>query len=580
MNLNIVFNNSKIDALKHPSYSVQRYKNYRNVLLESDEYIDTYLEKFSSRERPEKFAVRKRLTYNPARVKMLLTEIANMISSRLCDVKRYHVNGLLAQVISGQAKGVDLKSNSLNMFLDLEIIPELLAMGRVGIYVDRDSFVGLTKRDGNKNIPYLIPFRAEDIISWRLENGVYVSLLLRVNTEKIDPVTSLTTGYEGKYYLFNATEKGVVVRVFNEESNKFDSYAVLDIPQIPFYMFEIKHSVLEDVYRHQIALLNLASSDLSYALNSNFTFYVEQVDFRTQFMFTKSVPDPQTQGLNEGVSGDGYTKYSSSCDVEAGPTDGRLYGKGLERPGFIHPSSEPLEASMSKQAAICAEIKELMFFNIQNLASNASEDSKEYTDRGFEAGLTLISEKLCQGEYFIDAAYSMYEGTKTKIVVTYPKLIVEKALEKRLDIAERIIALSTKIQSMTYIRAMLKEAARLSVNVDTDIKELQRINSEIDNVNVIITEHEDLISDLEAGLVGVEFASKLRGYPEGQVEQAKKDHAERAARIALAQSKANQQGVSDLDNNTNNDKKGVKSTQQDAALNKKGVTKQVRGGEK
>jgi hypothetical protein len=127
---------------------------------------------------------------------------------------------------------------------------------------------------------------------------------------------------------------------------------------------------------------------------------------------------------------------------------------------------------------------------------------------------------------------------------------------------------------------MLKEAARLSVNVDTDIKELQRINSEIDNVNVIITEHEDLISDLEAGLVGVEFASKLRGYPEGQVEQAKKDHAERAARIALAQSKANQQGVSDLDNNTNNDKKGVKSTQQDAALNKKGVTKQVRGGEK
>jgi hypothetical protein len=46
-------------------------------------------------------------------------------------------------------------------------------------------------------------------------------------------------------------------------------------------------------------------------------------------------------------------------------------------------------------------------------------------------------------------------------------------------------------------------------------------------------------------LVSQELASKARGYPEGQVDQAKKDHAERLALISQAQSSGGARGVPD-----------------------------------
>ncbi len=55
-------------------------------------------------------------------------------------------------------------------------------------------------------------------------------------------------------------------------------------------------------------------------------------------------------------------------------------------------------------------------------------------------------------------------------------------------------------------------------------------------------------TDLESGLVGTELASKIRGYPPGEVEKAKLDHAERIERIALSQAEgaAAARGVGDL----------------------------------
>ncbi len=64
---------------------------------------------------------------------------------------------------------------------------------------------------------------------------------------------------------------------------------------------------------------------------------------------------------------------------------------------------------------------------------------------------------------------------------------------------------------------------------------MQKIMSEIDKSDVIYAPPDILQKDLEAGLVGLETASKIRGYPPDEVEKAKKDHADRLARIAQTQ---------------------------------------------
>jgi hypothetical protein len=93
---------------------------------------------------------------------------------------------------------------------------------------------------------------------------------------------------------------------------------------------------------------------------------------------------------------------------------------------------------------------------------------------------------------------------------------------------------------------------------------MAKIHAEIDSAQVIVTDPEIIKDDHEAGFVGTELASKLRGYPEGEVEKAKKDHADRASRIALAQSEAGARGVSDMDTDPSRSARREKELSQDA----------------
>ena len=51
--------------------------------------------------------------------------------------------------------------------------------------------------------------------------------------------------------------------------------SILPITRIPFVMLELYDSLLADVADYQIALMNLSSSDIAYALKSNFPFYTQ-----------------------------------------------------------------------------------------------------------------------------------------------------------------------------------------------------------------------------------------------------------------------------------------------------------------
>ena len=54
----------------------------------------------------------------------------------------------------------------------------------------------------------------------------------------------------------------------------------LELTRIPFVLLGHRRQMIKDVVNHQIALLNLGSSDVNYALKANFPFYVEQKDQR------------------------------------------------------------------------------------------------------------------------------------------------------------------------------------------------------------------------------------------------------------------------------------------------------------
>ena len=89
--------------------------------------------------------------------------------------------------------------------------------------------------------------------------------------------------------------------------------------RIPFVLLDIGDSMIKDVVNHQIALLNLGSSDVNYALKSNFPFYIEQKDQRAG---GRPLEDRRGRGRHgdDGRPGQLRTPTSRSVRPRAGPT--------------------------------------------------------------------------------------------------------------------------------------------------------------------------------------------------------------------------------------------------------------------
>jgi len=89
-----------------------------------------------------------------------------------------------------------------------------------------------------------------------------------------------------RYLWIDTATNKVYLQFYNLEGTPVDQYGEpagpteLELTRIPFVLLDINGSLIKDVAQHQIALLNLGSSDVSYALRSNFPFYVEQRDLR------------------------------------------------------------------------------------------------------------------------------------------------------------------------------------------------------------------------------------------------------------------------------------------------------------
>ena len=532
-------------SIRHPD-SITDFTDWslwRDTFAGGEYYRDRYLKKFSSRETDDDFATRKDLTPIPSFAKAAVLDIRNSIFQRLADISRIGGSKSFQRAAVGEQGGVDRQGSSMNSFIGIDVLTELLVMGRVGVYVDAPSTVPTTLAT-TAQAPYLYVYPIEDILSWTLEApeepGQFKAVLLRdhciaYNTEL---GVSLPKGRETRYRLVwkDAITGKVHYKLMDEDKNIIplpnamdDGSVVLDIEVVPFVMPDIGDSLLKDVASYQKALLNLASSDVNWALKSNTPFLTIQRDLRGSGAHLRTTGTDATPGSQQA--------QDQSETVGAGT--GRYYDLETDRPGFIAPPTAPLLASVQLQEKLEDDIRKLINLAVANKAGSRTEsaEAKKLSSQGLEAGLSFIGLVLEQAEQLIATYWASYESmTQPQVAkVSYPSRYILKSDEERLDEAGTLLDLTDRLPGKTIKKTLAKLAVNALLSGKEDAETIETISAEIDRAGYTSSLLEHVLRCQEAGLVGDELASEALGWRSGEVEKAKKDRADRAIATLQAQ---------------------------------------------
>lgn len=555
-----------IASMLHPYYIdwQPEYDKWRLTYNGGRAFISKYLEKFDAREDTTDFETRRKLSYCPAFAKECINEIKNGIYQRMNEISRKGGSDSYVQAIEGKDGGVDLQGSNMNTFIGQNILPEMMVMGKVGVWVDMPKFepTATLAQFQKKPRPYLYYFQAEDIVNWSIvtrEAEVYFThLLLRERRITTDETTGLPSGEIELFRLctLEIIEDRPQVRIKiikpgdaskKQPDSTLEEY-ILDLPMIPFVLFDITNSLLRDVADYQIGLLNLASSDLNYALKANFTFYVEPYDVRAEDLYKRKGPL-----TNVATNADGSETVSEATsndngeaqEIRVGVTRGRRYPMEADPPSFIHPSSEPLRASMDKQKQMREEMRQLLNLAISNVApSRASAESKRVDQLGLESGLASIGLELQGGERDIAKIWEAYLGKKDYANVVYPSTYSLKTDMQRLEEANELKELKAAVPSKKFHKQVAIKVVDTLFEGKLPTEELEAIRKEILDANYITSDPEEIEKAMELGLCQAETASNALGFDGAkEVPKAQKEHAERLARIAIAQSKGQGAGA-------------------------------------
>lgn len=535
---------NKIVDIRHPSYvsGINNKRLWRLVLESGEEFINKYLRFYPDRETPMEFMIRKEITYVPAFAKSGLVEIKNALFQRVQDIVRKSDSQSYMDCCAGLRGGVDNLGSSMVGFLGEEIIIEMLGMSRVGVFVDAPVRQGETKADEQGLKPYIYVFKDEEILSWTYDKNYKLTrLLLRENYIVEDPETGLVKGSRKGYRFLKLNNNVVTVERYNNEGEKTETKN-LNLSRIPFVIFQIKDSLLKDVSKHQIALLQLSSSDVSYGVRSNFAFYTEQFNPSRNPEFMQNSMELLDEDEIEEAETNREKESQRNPDKKAniGIGRGRRYPKGMERPGFINPSSEPLSISMKKQEAIRNEIRQLINLSVANLGeTQASADSREFENRGLESGLSHIGLAIERGEREILECWQDYENITSSYEVKYPKVYSLRSEQNVRDEIKELYESIKKSVSIRFRKEAHKRIVELSLryNISSDI--IDEIKKEIDGSEFSVVDPEIVSDHVEAGILAAADGAKAMGYPKETVSKAQKEHADRLKRIQDAQSSEN-----------------------------------------
>jgi hypothetical protein len=556
---------------RHPRYfhDTPFWYKWREVFDGGEAYVDNYLKKFTERETDADFTNRRTITPIPAYAKAAVIDVRNAIFQRMRDITRRGGSEDYMRAISGEKGGVDLEGSTMNGFLGITLLTELLVMGKVGVYVDMPTIKGETLADIGTARPYLYMYQVEDILAWSLskpeEPGEFQSLLLRdkgIDFTQHDMYDLQLPGGEYERYrlIWVDKETGFVnVQFYDADSvpvnaaGEFSDAGPIELSlrRIPFVMFDIGDSLLKDVSNHQAALLNLTSADVSYALKANFPFYTEQRDARAVGAHLKSNDNPDGTAMAGG-------QRASGREVVRGVSHGTAYDLKAERPQFIHPSSEPLKASLLLQEKLEDDIRKLVNLAVTNKIGKraTSAEALQMSDQGLEAGLSFIGLVLEGGDRKITTHWAAYEEREPRsrqiATIKYPDRYSLKTDSDRVSEASKLAELMFKVPGRSVKREIAKGivSALLSGRVDTET--LETVFEEVDNAPYATSDPKIIIEAEAAGLCGEQVASIALGFNDEEYLQARKDHAARAVRVLAAQTSLRQpvnpaaRGVDDL----------------------------------
>lgn len=544
-----------LTKIKHPyyQYNEENWNKYRLTYGGGRVFTNTYLKTFSKRESPEDFENRKAMSFCPSFAASAINDIKNSIYQRMMEITRIGGHKTYQDAITGKNGGVNLKGASMNNFIGQLLLPELLTMGRVGCFVDMPPVSGSLLSDLQGKQPYLYIYTAEQIPAWNSTTvdgeEILTAVLLKETRDTCDDETNLISGNEDLLRLMTLLPNGEGVKVQfykqvidkttgNEYSELINEIILKGHKRIPFVCAEITHSLLKDIADYQIALLNMESADVAYVLKANFPFYYEFFDPRSQSPYTPTAPTGDVSTENAQV----IAAQAKAQEIVVGTMAGRRVPIEGQAPGFIHPSSEPLKASMEKQRQMKNDMRQLVNLALGTLEPKfASAESKGMDDRSLEAGLSYIGLELERVERLVGVSWSAYmKGPDPTI--KYPKKYSLKSDKDRREDTKELAELLPKAPSKQYAKEVAKLMAKSLLEQKVSDETLIKIYQEIDDAKYISSDAKDITSDVEAGLVDLITASNARGY-EGErvVPLAKKEHEERLTRIAEAQAKASPQ---------------------------------------
>lgn len=535
----------QITHSRHPLFLAHQsdWTLWRDTYNGGEEYRRRYLKQFTKRETEPEFVERMDLTPIPSFAKAAINDIRNSIFQRLSDIVRLNGSSFYQRAVSGQDSGVDLRGSTMNSFIGQKVLTDLLVMGRVGIFVDMPVVQGGSLADAQGKRPYLYSYAVEDILSWSCGKpealSEFQSVLLRDRYMKYDSRTLLPLGEEGRYRLMWVEGGQVKLQFYSLEGQEIDRDGEpstgpieLELTRIPFVMLDIGDSLIKDVAHHQIALLNLGSSDINYAIKANYPFYTEQRDQRDVGSHLKRVANEDGTATSGGQG-------AADGEMKVGVTQGRYYDMQAERPGFIHPSSEPLKASMDLQAKLEADIRKLVNLAVVSLASRASAESKTMDNQGLEAGLSFIGLVLQAAEQRIADYWASYEEKKVNkrsiATIKYPDRYSLKTDMDRIEEADKLSDLMFKIPGRTIKKEIGKIVATTLLSGKIVVDKMETIHKEIEEAEYTTSDPETIIAAKEAGLVGEKTASIALGFKDDEYLTARDDHVARIERIAESQ---------------------------------------------
>ncbi len=503
----------------HPTYlsNQSEWQKWRLTYTGGEAFINRYLYQYSTREDSADYASRKVLTYNPADAKAAVEEVRNLICQHLPFVRRMGGPHNYQEACEGYGGGVDRSGKGMTTFIATDILPELLVMQKVGVFVDMDANIGPTAAHVNGKRPYIYAYPRERISNWAVDQQnprIFTEVLLA--DQVVVPVTDSDLPSSDFQKIFRRFKKipgkGVLYEIYDDDKLESPKESrMLDLPNIPFYVFELSTSLMVDICQHQIALLNLESSDVNYCWKANFPLFVQPYDPRRGSPYVKT-------GDNQDDTGD---------EVETGPTKGLYYPNGQDAPSFISPPSGPLEASIEKQNQIKQGIRQALNLAVGKL--------NPMGDGSINAGLAYIGMVLQAGEEMIANFWCMYLKEKDIPTIFYPESYECTTEKDRLEAAKSRKELLGLVSSPTYRREMQKIIACGLLGGKTTPDVLAKIYGEVERAKILDLDPVSIEMYADKGLAGKKCLAGALGIPESEVDVAKEEHLAEVIAVAAAQ---------------------------------------------